>query len=316
MGSQARDAALFTLKSLKKSSKKGIKMETATGDSAYNLKTRSRKANIDPINEIQLLKQVSNESPEVQALIHDQIYHNFVEKMIDPDHGPLAEELANEEELDEEEEANPVNEDEISEVSMEATVNKEIMLKNIPPAMAAAYKKRFPNFWHIHEGIRVHSGKGYDAEEHPDFELKEDPEMEDQERDETIELSSDSSSDDEVDEENMGDEMAALASKVEDLMIPDETMDEIAASKTLDTVDEADIEEDDSESDDETDTNEPDHLDLIDDKKDMIYDDDVAYEPIEGGNKSDSEDSYASAEGEDESDDEADDESEQENMDE
>ena len=64
-------------------------------------------------------------------------------------------------------------------------------------------------------------------------------------------------------------------------------MDEIADSKTLDTVDEADIEEDDSE--DETDTNEPDHLDLIDDKKDMIYDDDVAYEPIEEGNKSDSE---------------------------
>ena len=48
---------------------------------------------------------------------------------------------------------------------MEATENKDIMLKNIPPAMAAAYKKRFPNFWHIHEGIRVHSGKGYDAEE-------------------------------------------------------------------------------------------------------------------------------------------------------
>merc|ERR1711935_726484 len=295
--SQARDAALFTLKSRKKYSKKGIKMETATGDSAYNLKTRSQKANIDPINEIQLLKKVSNESPEVQALIHDQIYHNFVEKMIDPDHGPLAEELANEdefvpnddsvievedggsseEELDEEEEANPVHEDEITEVKMEATENKEIMLKNIPPAMAAAYKKRFPNFWHIHEGIRVHSGKGYDAEEDPDFELKEDPELEDQER--------------------------------------DETMDEIAASKTLDTVDEADIEDDDSESDDETDTNEPDHLDLIDDKKDMIYDDDVAYEPIEEGNKSDSEDSYASAEGED-SDDEADDESEQENMDE
>ena len=66
-------------------------------------------------------------------------------------------------------------------------------------------------------------------------------------------------------------------------------MDEIAASKTLDTVDEADIEEDDSESDDETDTNEPDYLDLIDDKKDMIYDDDVAYEPTEEGNKSDSE---------------------------
>ena len=71
------------------------------------------------------------------------------------------------------------------------------------------------------------------------------------------------------------------------LFFLDETMDEFNGFKTLDTVDEADLE--DSESDDETDTNEPDHLDLIDDKKDMIYDDDVAYEPIEEGNKSDSE---------------------------
>ena len=77
---------------------------------------------------------------------------------------------------------------------------------------------------------------------------------------------SDSSNDNEVDEENCdcenckkGTDMAALASKVEDM---------IAASKTLDTVDEAHIEEDDSESDDKTDTNKPDHLDLIDDKND------------------------------------------------
>ena len=40
-----------------------------------------------------------NESPDVQALIKDQIYHNFVEKMIDVDHGPFAEELANEDEF-------------------------------------------------------------------------------------------------------------------------------------------------------------------------------------------------------------------------
>ena len=63
------------------------------------------------------------------------------------------------------------------------------------------------------------------------------------------------------------------------------------------------------ENDDETDTNEPDHLDLLDDNLDMVYEDDVAYEPIE----SDSEDSYASAEGEEDSDDET--HSEQENMD-
>ena len=53
---------------------------------------------------------------------------------------------------------------------------------------------------------------------------------------------------DEVDEENIGNEMATLAS--------------IAASKTLDTVDEAHIKEDDSESDDKTDTNNPEHLDF------------------------------------------------------
>ena len=37
-----------------------------------------------------------NESPDVQALIKDQIYHNFVEKMIETDHKPLAEEFENE----------------------------------------------------------------------------------------------------------------------------------------------------------------------------------------------------------------------------
>ena len=41
------------------------------------------------------------------------------------------------------------------------------------------------------------------------------------------------------------------------------------------------------EDDDETDTS--DHLDLLDDNLDMVYDDDVAYEPIE-------EESYASDE--------------------
>ena len=63
------------------------------------------------------------------------------------------------------------------------------------------------------------------------------------------------------------------------------------------------------ENDDETDTNEPDHLDLLDDNLDMVYEDDVAYEPIE----SDSEDSCASAEEEEDSDDKT--RSEQVNMD-
>ena len=57
------------------------------------------------------------------------------------------------------------------------------------------------------------------------------------------------------------------------------------------------------------DSNEPDHLDLLDDNLDMVYEDDVAYEPIE----SDSEDSCASAEEEEDSDDKT--RSEQVNMD-
>ena len=39
---------------------------------------------------------VFQQRPEVQALIQEQNYHNFAEKMIGQNHGPLAEELANE----------------------------------------------------------------------------------------------------------------------------------------------------------------------------------------------------------------------------
>ena len=45
------------------------------------------------------MEKISKSSPEFQALIHDKIYHNFVEKMIDSGHRPLAEKLANEDEL-------------------------------------------------------------------------------------------------------------------------------------------------------------------------------------------------------------------------
>merc|ERR1712029_746925 len=282
-------------------------METATGDSAYDIKTRNQKK-IGSVDDVELLKLVNNENldPEVQALLHDQIYHNFVEKVMDPDHGPLPEDLNNEDEFVpnddsvievedggsseeelEEEEANPVKEDEIAEVKLSAAESRAAMLKNVPPHLAAAYKKRFPNFWQIHEGIRLHSGKGYDAEEDPDFEVEEDEDVEGQDQngdvDGTIEVSDDSSSDEEDEDEMVNDqEIAKLSSKVEDMMIPDESMDEVTLAKSLDTEEKAEVDdEEESDSDDETEANaEPDHLDLIDDKKDMIYDDDVAYEPI------------------------------------
>ena len=65
-------------------------------------------------------------------------------------------------------------------VKLSAAESRAAMLKNVPPHLAAAYKKRFPNFWQIHEGIRLHSGKGYDAEEDPDFEVEEDEDLEGQ----------------------------------------------------------------------------------------------------------------------------------------
>merc|ERR1719461_192905 len=254
-------------------------METATGDSLCGIKTRSKKTEIDSIGDIQLLKNISNGHPEVNALVQDQIFQNFVETTVDPNHGPLTEDVSDdyipheesvieaddggssEEDLDEEEEVNPPNDEEIAEVNLDATEGNAAMLKNVPPAMAAAYKKRFPHFWRMKDGLRVHTGTGYDHEEDPDFEEKK--------RDETIELSSGSESDD---ESSSSDES--------------------------------------EESDDEIDTNEPDHLDLLDDQKDMVYEDDIEYKPIEEDVAIDeSDDSYTSAN--EDSEESSDDESEQ-----
>jgi hypothetical protein len=289
-------------------------METAAGDSVFGIKTRSKKTVIDAMEEVQLLKETPNS--EVQELVEDQIYQSFVEKVVNPDHGPLSEDLtdefipnedavieaedggSSEEELDEEEVTNPPNEDEIVEVTLDAAVGDVAMLKNVPAESARAYKKRFPHFWRMKKGLHTHTGKGYDHEEDPDFTNKiteEDPDfMENitEEGDEAIESSSDdeSSSSEEEEEEMINDEeISKLTSMVEDMVIPDE-------------VEEVDIEEDSGseESDDEIDTNEPNHLDLLNDQKDLVYDSDVEYKPMEPEGdvsiEESSDDSYVSAE--------------------
>merc|ERR1712212_605699 len=212
-------------------------METATGDSVCGVKTRSNKTKNESFEDIQLLKNASNGHPEVNALIQDQIFQNFVENIVNPNNGPLTEDLSedfiphddsvidaddggsSEEDLDEEEDINPPNDDEISEVNLEAAEGKAALLRNVSPAMAEAYKKRFPHFWRMKDGLQVHTGAGYDHEDDPDFLEKK--------RDETIELSSDESDSDsesssgEEDEEEMvkGEEIADLTSMVEDLMM-------------------------------------------------------------------------------------------------
>merc|ERR1739838_744832 len=83
------------------------------------------------------------------------------------------------------------------------------------------------------------------------------------------------------------------------MVIPDEA----SAQETKDheVVEEVDIEEDSGseESDDEIDTNEPNHLDLLNDQKDLVYDSDVEYKPMEPEGdvsiEESSDDSYVSA---------------------
>lgn len=311
-------------------------METATGDSVFGVKTRSKKTDVDSVEDFQLLKNASNGHAEVHALVQDQIYQNFVETTVDPDHGPLTEDLSedfiphedsvveaddggsSEEELDEEEGVNPPNEDEIAEVNLEAAEGKAAMLRNVSPAMAEAYKKRFPHFWRMKEGLRIHTGNGYDHEEDPDFLEKK--------RDETIELSSDSDSESSSSEEEemvKEEEISELSSMVEDMMIPDDSVVEVAVEEALERRAEAvgiESESASEDSDDEIDTNEPDHLDLLNDQKDMVYENDVEYKPIEEdvNIEESSDDSYVSApESDDDSDESTVKESEEvENMDE
>ena len=61
---------------------------------------------------------------------------------------------SSEDDLDDEEEANPPTEAEIAEVNLESADSIVSMLKNAPPALAETYKKRFPIFWRMQQGLR------------------------------------------------------------------------------------------------------------------------------------------------------------------
>merc|ERR1712062_486299 len=115
------------------------------------------------------------------------------------------------------------------------------------------------------------------------------------------------------DEEEMvkEEELADLTAMVEDMAIPDDSILEEAVEEAIDANNDEESATD--ESDDEIDTNEPDHLDLLDDQKDMVFENDVDYQPLEGDDDIDdeSDDSYTSANEEDVEESSDDDESEQ-----
>merc|ERR1719228_414192 len=102
---------------------------------------------------------------------------------------------------------------------------------------------------------------------------------------------------------------------VEDMMIPDDSVVEfpfkfkvaVEEAKNHETAEAVHIghieaESASEDSDDEIDTNEPDHLDLLNDQKDMVYENDFEYKPIEEDDniEESSDDSYVSASGSDE----------------
>ena len=163
------------------------------------------------------------------------------QKIVDPDQGLLKEEDeaaedefvpgessileaedggSSEEELDKEEEADNVEEE--LELSLD---DKTDVVKGVPPAMAQAYKKRFPEFWRTHQSLTMSSGQGYNEEEDPDFEANEDSE----ESGEDTETESDNKDNSQDEMKEVQEEIDALTAKVEDMIIPEEEVKMAAA---------------------------------------------------------------------------------------
>ena len=82
---------------------------------------------------------------------------------------PAAEDevVVDEDEEDDDEDDSIVVED--VKVRDEASAGMYKMFQDVPPGMVAAYKKRFPNFWRMQQGLTNHSGLAYDQEEDPDY---------------------------------------------------------------------------------------------------------------------------------------------------
>lgn len=297
---------------------------SSSGDfTSEQILTRSKKAGIENLDEYKILKNVSEDQVEVKALLQDQIYHKFVNKIVNPDQAVMKDETldedefvpdddslveaedggSSEDELDELD--NIVDLEEIERVCNESNISPIEFLNGVPPAMRGAYKKRFPNFWRTHQSLTVHSGVGYEQEDDPDFALTADKAQEDKDQVESGSSSSEESDYDEEEEEMSKEEYAKeiidLSSMVEDMVIPDDSVVEVTDQDDQDGIDEQeDAEEDDDEDDNSSQPSSkgPTIAELIDEKNDGIYDDDAEYQPVEVEDcdiLSSSDDSYVSA---------------------
>lgn len=209
-------------------------MNGDNGDALVAMSTRNQKKNGYEEPKL-ILNNQSEEANELQGLVRDRIFHDFVENVVDPDQGPLKDDVVEDEEFvpdplavedaddggSSEEEFDKAEEDEVPEdTEGMITVSQAELLAGVPPVLAKAYKKRFPNYWRTKQAIVANSGRGYDQEDDPDF-VEEDEEE-----------SSEGSDVDDVDDDDElgaeGDKVKDLANMVEDMTIPDEAEDQDA----------------------------------------------------------------------------------------
>lgn len=271
-------------------------MNGDNGDALVAMSTRNQKKNGYEEPKL-ILNNQSEEANELQGLVRDRIFHDFVENVVDPDQGPLKDDVVEDEEFvpdplavenaddggSSEEEFDKAEEDEVPEdTEGMIPVSQAELLAGVPPVLAKAYKKRFPNYWRTQQALVANSGRGYDQEDDPDF-VEEDEE----------ESSEGSDVDDVVDDDDdelgaEGDKVKDLANMVEDMTIPDEAEDQ-------------DAKIDEEEGDDSVDVAEEIEMSVVQELADETLndyksDEDPDFEPVEAQeNSSDEEESELSS---------------------
>lgn len=286
---------------------------TSNGDNcASPVRTRGqwqRDGKGDPNDYMSKYEQTGD--TETKELVQDQIFHSFVEKVVNPNEGLIKEEandsvvyLPSEEEeaqnsveavessSDESESEDEVLDD-LASLKLEANAKSYQIFQALSPSQKEEAKKRFPDFWRTFQAVHNHTGMAYDQEDDPDFEVQDISEESDESSDEEIE-------DDETEAQAVkGDaekyeiddqEIVDLTNLVEEMIIPTEEAPTSAAAVELDGSEDS---SDDNISEDEDAVVNVSVSEII--QEEMVSDDDGEdYKPVENGQES-SEDSYESA---------------------
>jgi len=262
----------------------------------------------DPDDYMSKLSEQTGDT-ETKELVQDQIFHSFVEKVVNPNEGLIKEEAndsvvylpSEEEEVPdvesvESDDSESEDEDEVLDdlatLKLEANAKSYQIFQALSPTQKEEAKKRFPDFWRTYQAVHNHTGMAYEQEDDPDFEVQDISE-------------SDESSDDDIDDDDTeaekGDvekfeiddqEIVDLTNLVEEMIIPtEEAPTSAAAAIELDGSE--DSSEDNISEDDEDAAQDVSVSEII--QAEMVSDDEGEdYKPVENGQES-SEDSYESA---------------------